>query len=138
MGIKGDDDWNEKHSIGIELVSMGGLKFSHETKQWVDYKGRVIPTNLVIPFPKGYRSSFGFQAYTDQQVESTIALIKYLKDKFPSIVTDNLKSNPKFWEYNEKVITNKIPGIWSHTTVRKDKQDIFPQANLIEQLRLNF
>src|SRR5690242_21254943 len=26
-------------------------------------------------------------------------------------------------------------GIWSHTTVRKDKQDIFPDPNLISMLR---
>lgn len=138
LGIKGDDDWNEKHSIGIEIVSMGGLTYSHEAKSWVDYKKRTIPSDQVTPFSKGYRSSFGFHSYTQKQIESIIRLIWYLKTKYPSISTSNLKQYPNFWEYNTGVIYNKIPGIWSHTTVRKDKQDIFPQSNLINQLRLNF
>ena len=37
-------------------------------------------------------------------------------------------------EDNENVIKTKRPGIWTHTNVRKDKQDSYPDHRLFELL----
>jgi hypothetical protein len=35
------------------------------------------------------------------------------------------------WEYS-KIALNGSPGIWSHSSFRKDKSDCFPQKELMQ------
>lgn len=59
-------------------------------------------------------------------------LITDLIQRFPTISLKYLK--PDFYEYDEKVIKDHIPGIWAHTTVRVDKSDIYPDKRIIQMI----
>ena len=37
-------------------------------------------------------------------------------------------------KYDANIVKNNTPGIWSHTSVRKDKQDTYPDDRLMAML----
>lgn len=125
------------NSVGIEIVSWGWLK--KEEDKFYAYPLWPLKTRKVL-IPKDQVLELDFKGekywhkYTDAQVENIVKLCRYLVDRF-KIPVQNLD---KFWEYDLSVAEKVKPGIWSHTTVRKDKTDIFPQPNLIEALKKEF
>ena len=138
MGIIGDDNWHEKHSIPIELVSAGPLVL--EGKEYRFYplwpnklRWTRIPENEVVKLKKEWRGYQIFHNYSEEQLESLKWLIGRLYLDFPSLKINN--DLDSFYEYDESVITKHKEGIWSHTTVRQDKSDIIPVPSLIEALK---
>lgn len=137
LGVKGIDPYMEQHSIGIELVSYGGLREDSNGNlgyypNWpIKTPFNIIPKNECISFDD-YRGYNYFQKYTTAQMGSLVELIKSLSTQF-KIPLNNVKDD--FWEYNPDVMVKRLPGVWSHTTVRKDKSDIFPQPELVNALR---
>lgn len=123
LGVKGATSL-EKASIGIEIVSYGNLTKSAKG-EYVAYTGRIIPpTEVELHDFRGFRY---YHKYTNEQVAALKLLLPHLLDRFHIQAQSN---RVDFWEYqNPKSLA---PGIWSHTTVRKDKVDIFPQKNLID------
>lgn len=120
LGVKGNSTI-EKQSIGIEICSYGALD-PHTRKT---YTGKVIPEDKTVEV--SFRNMTLWEAYTPEQIDSLKVLLPYLIEKF------NIQLQPdrsKFWEYSDP---STLPtGIWSHSTVRKDKIDIFPQKELVE------
>jgi len=136
IGLKGDDDFVEKNSIGIEIVSAGGLV--KEGEKFMFYPlypnkagGREIPASDVWEMPTGWKGFKYFHKYTDQQVRATIELVKYLIETFKIQLQPDLN---KFWEYNEEVFKSHSTGLWSHSTARKDKADIIPFPGFTKSL----
>lgn len=133
LGVKGGT-YIEKSAIHIEIVSFGKID-----KEGNDFYFQLNPQSHKTPIPESdvkvfdqpYRDCFFYQKYTDAQVASILALLPELLREFPSITVQPSIKN--FWELQNKN-SNLPPGIWSHTSVRKDKSDIFPQENLIEGL----
>lgn len=136
LGVKGGT-FIEKAAIHIEIVSYGGLvKEGDEFFTSTPHSKTHINPAEVVPMIPSYRGFNYFQDYTDAQVASVLALVPYLLNLFPSIkVQPSIKD---FWLLRDlmdsKGIMSLPSGIWSHTTVRRDKSDIIPQQNLIEGL----
>lgn len=135
LGIKDDDNYMEKHSIGIEIVSAGQLYKEADGKYYFyplypsKNGAKVIPESEVWAVDwRGYKH---YHAYTDKQIESTINLIKHLCQKFGIKIQSNLE---KFWEYNPEIYKKHITGLWSHSSVRSDKNDIIPHLPFIQKL----
>ena len=86
LGIKNSNNLAlNKGSIGIEIDSWGGLVKSG--KNWHPAKwenGKYVPNMAIKPiknvveFPNGYKGLYGFEAYTDKQIESVKKLLIYL------------------------------------------------------------
>ncbi len=138
QGVKGDDDFVDKNSIGIELVAVGQVY--KEGVEFVFYPlfpnkaGRkVIPTADVVTLDKPWRGFLYYQKYTDKQIESLIWLTKKLMVDFKIPLQANFKN---FFEFNKDVIDAKIhtPGIWGHTTVRQDKNDVVPYPEFLKKV----
>ena len=133
LGIKGDDNYSEKHGIGIEIVAAGQL--IPKNGQYFFYPllpnpagGRPIPINEIEILESAWRGYSAYHAYTPAQCISVIWLIDYL------VKTHKINLQPDirgFYEYNEDVIKNHLPGLWAHSTVRKDKKDIYPCTELL-------
>ena len=128
LGVKGDDNYFERHSINIELESYGGLVM--ENGNWVfkynkNKPGKVIEPNDVSEV--SWRGYDAFQAYTPAQIKTLVILLEYLY--FSGDWPDLKIYNPThlWYEYNPRLVTRKYPGLYSHTTVREDKSDIAPQ-----------
>lgn len=138
LGIRGDDNWQEKHSINIELVSSGPLRLEEGDYRFYPLwpnkmRFTSIPADEVTTLKKAYHGHKHWHSYTEAQYESLKWLIGRLYMDFPSLVVDN--DLDKFHEYNKKVIDDHIPGIWAHSTVRKDKSDVVPFPELIAALK---
>lgn len=118
LGVKGLTSL-EKASIGIEICSYGALKDDKT------YTGKFIPKDKQAKVE--FRGNVYWEAYTPEQITSLKLLLPYLVGRFKISIQADRKD---FWEY--KIPSELPPGIYSHTTVRKDKIDIFPQKELIE------
>lgn len=132
LGLKGGTAI-ERASIQIELVAWG--KLSKRGDKFYSSTGEVVPAKDVITFKDMYRDCYFYQSYTPEQLLSLKVLLVKLVKQF------GIKVQPltNFWYYNKDWLSNPKPGIWSHSTVRKDKSDIMPQKELITLLySLNF
>lgn len=141
LGIAGVKNDRDKKSVGIEIISYGFVLPEGEGKDLKYYayplypnmKQRVrIANDQVVELDQAWRGFKFWHKYTDAQVETIVLLLQYLVKRFNIKVQKDITN---FWEYDASVAKENKPGIWSHTTVRKDgKWDIFPQPNLIEAI----
>lgn len=129
LGVQGATAM-ERASIHIELVAWGSL--SKRNDKFFSYAKEEVPADQVWKSPDsdGWRGAFYYQNYTKAQLDSLGKLLTYLRARFNIPIQDNIKN---FWFLRkpENIFTLN-PGIWSHTTVRKDKSDIIPQKELID------
>ena len=122
LGVKGMTSL-EKASIGIEICSYGSLAV--KSGKFYTYTGKEISaekTSLVT-----FRGQTVWEAYTKEQIAALKVLLPYLIDRFKIPIQADRKN---FFDYQDP--TKLPPGIWSHTTVRKDKTDIFPQKEIVD------
>ena len=137
LGVRGDDNWHEKHSIGIELVSAGPLRLEDDEYRFYPLwpnklRYTVIPADEVHTFSKPWKGFKHWHKYTEDQIESVTWLIGRLALDFPGLGIDNDLMN--IFEFNRSVLEDHKPGIWSHNTVREDKSDIYPDPAMIRGL----
>jgi len=123
LGVKGAT-WLEKASIGIEICSYGQLT-PNVAGELLTYTKKVIPKEKAAKV--SFRGFEYYEAYTPEQITALKQLLPYLMDRFGIKPQADRKN---FWEYRDA--KTLPPGIWSHTTVRKDKVDIFPQKEIVE------
>lgn len=140
LGVTNDDNFQEKYSINIEIVSAGQLRLeSEEFRFYPLWPNRtrysVIPKDEVIEIKDGWRGYNYFQKYTMQQIKSLEWLLGKLYNDFPSLLIGSEILPETFFEYNEEVLTKHLGGIWAHSTVRKDKSDIYPDKRIIRVLK---
>ena len=57
-----------------------------------------------------------------------------LVNGIPKMLKDGVDPKEAF-EFNEDAYYARQFGLWSHTNVRKDKFDCFPQKELVEMLK---
>lgn len=129
LGVKGNSAI-EKASIGIELCSYGALE--ERAGKFYTYTNKEISPEKVVkltaPFRPGpkYKGLY-WESYTPEQIAALRDLLPHLLEKF------KIKMQPdrnEFWEFRNPA--NLLPGVWSHSTVRQDKIDIFPQREIVE------
>ena len=138
LGVPGDHNVMNNHSIGIEIVAAGFLhkeddKFLFYPLWPNKFRPEVIPNEDVCELKKEFGGFKYFHKYTEAQITSLIWLIKKLKEEFPTLVIDNDLTD--FWVYNPKVIKEHTPGIWGHSTVLAEKTDVFPYEPLLKALK---
>jgi N-acetyl-anhydromuramyl-L-alanine amidase AmpD len=124
LGVKGQTGL-EKATIAIEIACYGAL--TAKNGKWVTYTGKEIPAGQTVKLDTPFRSFQVWEAYTPEQIASLKQLLPYLIDKFKIILQADRKN---FWEFQNPATLST--GIYSHTTVRKDKIDIFPQKELVD------
>lgn len=124
LGVKGNSAI-ERASIGIEICSYGMLE--DKNGKLLTYTGREIAPDSSVKLDPAFRGGVFWEKYTPQQIQALKKLLPHLLSKF------NIKpqaDRKNFWEYQNPATLP--PGIYSHSTVRKDKIDIFPQKELVE------
>jgi N-acetyl-anhydromuramyl-L-alanine amidase AmpD len=137
LGVKGDNNDAEKQSIGIEIVARGWLveengKFFHYPL-FPNKAGKTeIPKDEVWEFKNKWQGYKYYHKYTDAQIRATVALVAMLMKKYD---IKPQKDFDKFFQFNPDVAMKNLPGIWSHTAVRKDKTDIVPHEDFVKPLK---
>lgn len=137
LGITGDDNFHEKHSIGIELVSAGKLyKVKDEFRFYPLWPNQsrytVIPKEEVITFEKPFKGFKYYQGYTEAQLETLGKLMKKVLKDFPTIKFEN-KIDDMF-TFDQKIIDEHLSGVFTHGSVRAEKTDIIPYPAILKVL----
>ena len=130
-----------KMSGGVELNNFGYL--TKKGDKYYTYVNTEVKPEYVCDLGYKFRGHQYWHAYSDKQIESLRLLILHLKDIYPKMDLENgipkmLKEgvHPKeAFEFNEDAYNAKQFGLWSHTSVRKDKFDCFPQEELVNMLK---
>jgi N-acetyl-anhydromuramyl-L-alanine amidase AmpD len=130
-----------KLSGGVELNNFGYLKKKGD--KYYTYVNTEVKPEYVCDLGYKFRGHQYWHAYTDKQIESLRLLILHLRDIYPKMDLENglpklLKEgvHPKdAFEFNADAYNAKQFGLWTHTNVRKDKFDCFPQPELVEMLK---
>jgi len=130
-----------KMSGGVELNNFGYLK--EKDGKFYNYVNREVTEEYICDLGYEFRGFRYWHSYTEKQIESLRLLILHLKRIYPSMDLENglpklLKEgvHPKdAFEFNEDAYYARQFGLWTHTNVRKDKFDCFPQKELVEMLK---
>lgn len=117
-------------SIGIEICNYGPLKLSKDGR-FLNYVNKPISENDVVELSTPFRGYKYWEKYTDKQIDSVFKLITYLRNRW-NIQIETGIYNEDWFNYDEKWFTSG--GLRTHTQVRKDKFDIFPQKEMITML----
>lgn len=129
----------DMQSIGIEIDAWGGLvrynRLWYPAKWDVNIKKFVAntaakPVQNVQVYEQGYRGFYGFEKYTDAQIESVRQLLVYWGERYKI----PLKYNEDMWDYSQRAMNGQA-GVWTHTSFRTDKSDCHPQPELIQMLK---
>jgi N-acetyl-anhydromuramyl-L-alanine amidase AmpD len=122
-----------RKSIGIELCSWGPIKSVTGTNYkpaFMTRSGEYIDAAKVRQLEKPYRGYSCYQFYTPAQLVSLKDLLRYLSDKWK--IPTTWKGMGMF-DISANALVGE-PGIWTHTSVRTDKYDCWPQPELIDVL----
>jgi len=131
----------DKQSIGIEIDSWGGLvrynrqwypaKWDEKIKQFVANTSiKPIPEENVQTYENGYRGFYGFEKYTDAQIEAVRKLLVFWGERYKI----PLDYNEEMWDVSSKALAGQS-GVWTHNSYRKDKSDCHPDEGLVRMLK---
>ena len=130
LGIKGTNGALDKTSIGIEICAWGPI--TKKDDKYYTYVNKELPASEVYELEKPFRGFKYFHKLSDEQFKSLELLVDWIIQEYNIPVQ---KSFDESWfEFQQDVIDKKTPGIWTHTTVRKDKTDMYPDKRLIDML----
>ena len=127
------------NSIGIEICSYGYL--TKKDGKFYNYVNGVVPDNQVCDLGFKFNGHQYYHKYSDKQIDSTHKLVKEIIRRHPSI---NPKKGLQEWlktqtaneafSYKDDAYYGRVKGILSHTNVRKDKTDCYPDPRLISMI----
>lgn len=121
--------WLNQMSVGIEICSWGQL--TEKSTGFYSYAGtRVADVDvceLSVPF-RGYKF---YQKYTEAQLDNTRELLLYLGQTWD---IDLKYKGDEIFDIDKRALMGER-GIWAHSSVRKDKFDVYPYPPLINMLK---
>lgn len=128
-----------KGSIGVEIDAWGGLVRTNRQwypAKWDSVSSKFVANTSVSPiqnvqvYPQGFRGFYGFEKYTDEQIEAVRQLLVFWNERYDI----PLDYHEDMWDVSDNALDGK-DGIWTHVSYRKDKSDCHPQPELIEMLK---
>lgn len=122
------------HAVGIELCSMGHVK---EGKNYVG--GKVLESQIcTLDFSfRGYRQ---YHRYSERQIEALRILLLHIAERDNIDLHQGLcrwikNEGARAFEFHEDAYYGRVQnGIVTHANIRRDKEDVFPQPELIDML----
>jgi N-acetyl-anhydromuramyl-L-alanine amidase AmpD len=122
-----------RNSVGIEVCNFGWLK---DNKTYV---GTVAHSSQVVTLSKPFRGFKTWHRYSDKQLSVLKDFILFIANRDNIDIRKGLpelikKKGVDAFDVFDVKLCESNPGLWSHTNVRKDKVDLFPQQELIDML----
>jgi len=130
LGISKNSKNLNSRSIGIEICNYGPLSMRKDGT-FYNYVNKPIRENEVVELSNPFRGYKYWEKYTELQLENLRKLILHLSDKW-GIQYEKGIYDENWFEYNDRWFSTG--GLRTHTQVRKDKFDLFPQPELIQVL----
>jgi hypothetical protein len=120
----------QKTSIGIEICNWGWLT-KNSKGNFINYVGGIMKPEEVVDLGTPYRGYRYWHNYTDAQIASVKDLLLFLGDRYKIPLTFK---GMEIFDIDNRAFLGE-PGVYTHTSVRKDKWDIYPHPKMIEMLR---
>lgn len=123
----------DARSIAIELDNWGPLEKIGDNKYKTKAYGNEISADApIMKYPDKWRGEKYFEAYTEEQIRTTLELILYWND----VYNIPLDYHEDMWDVSEKAL-NGEPGIWTHASYRpaEEKTDCHPDHKLVDGLK---
>lgn len=122
-----------KNSVGIEVCNFGYI-VSGKT-----YTGHVAHESQVVTLKKAFRKFKTWHKYSDKQISQLRDLILFIGNRDSIDVNEGLpklikQNGAKAFDFSPEAFKGGVKGLLSHTNVRKDKFDMFPQQELMDML----
>lgn len=124
-----------RHSVGIEVNSFGYLTNDGKT-----YTGQKANKDQIAVLEEPFRKKKKWHKYSDEQLIALSKLILFISGRDNIDIREGLikwikESGPiAAFEFQKDAYEGKVKGLLTHTNVRKDKTDMFPQQELIDML----
>ena len=132
---KTQSGWMNRHSVGLEICSMGYLDDELKT-----YVGSKCQPEQVIQLKKPFRGYLNYHKYSDEQIKATEKWIRYVGERDEIDIRLGLKKyiqayGPvKGFGFQMSASLGEVKGLLTHTNVRKDKSDCYPDPNLVDMI----
>ena len=122
-----------RNSVGIEVCNFGSIKDGKT------YVGTVANPSQIVTLSKSFRGSKTWHRYSDKQIQVLKDWILFIAKRDSIDVRKGLpelikKKGVDAFDVFDVKMCESTPGLWSHTNVRKDKVDMFPQQELVDML----
>lgn len=130
LGVKGTNGALDKSSVGIEICAWGPL--TKKGDKYINYVNGEVPADQVYELDTPFRGFKYFHKVSDAQLATVEKLMEFLITEYQIPVQTTFDKT--WFEFNQTLIDKKTPGIWTHTNVRKDKSDMYPDQRLIDML----
>jgi len=122
-----------KHSVGIEVNNFGWVKDGKT------YAGTRVHESQIVTLSQPFRGHKTWHRYSDKQIEVLRDWILWIGERNNIDVRAGLpllikQRGATAFEFNHEVLKGRIKGLWTHTNVRRDKTDMFPQQELMDML----
>lgn len=118
----------DKTSIGIEICNWGQL--TPRGGKFFNYVNKEVPRNEVVELVKPHRGFKFYHNYTDAQIESVKQLLLLWKQTY----NISLTYNEDIWDVTPRALRGD-GGVFTHNSVRYDKNDVYPHPKLIQMLK---
>lgn len=130
---KNGSPYMHTHSLGIEICN---FSYIVNGKTYVNVPAA---SSQIVKLSNPFRQYNEWHAYSDKQIETLRLFILWIAERDSINIRDGLideikKKGPQAFEFNEDAYYGRIKGMWTHTNIRKDKFDLFPQQSLIDML----
>jgi len=132
------DRYMHKHSIGIELCNFGYL--TKRGNKYYTYANTIVQRSQVVDLGYNFRGYRYWQRYSDEQIKKLRALIVHISEQHGISIYEGLKDRLQYMSpadafgYYDEAKYGEVKGLLSHTSVRTDKFDVFPQPKLIDMI----
>jgi hypothetical protein len=132
LGKTGSSYMN-RHAVALEICSFGYLKDGKT------YVGTEATKKQISKISEPFRGHSQWHKYSDKQLSQTKLWIEYIAERDSIDLNQGLipwvkEHGAKAFDFNEDAYNGKVKGLLTHTNVRKDKTDNFPQPELIDML----
>lgn len=131
-------DW-ERNGVTIELVALGGLKWSG--KNWVSWANTIVPNNEVEVLVNPFRGYAAYHAYTAAQIDSLNKLLENISAQTGIVLRAGDMDaffSERTADFSPKKPTDfkAVKTIFTHVNFRPagDKQDCYPSRLLTKML----
>lgn len=123
-----------RHSVAIEICAFGYLEHGRT------YVNGIVQEEQICRLEEPFRGYTEWHKYSDAQIRATEKLLEFIAERDNIDLREGLvswirKYGPqKAFEFQQEAYEGKVKGLLTHTNVRKDKFDNFPQPELIDML----
>ena len=103
------------------------------------YAGTVASASQTVELAEPFKGYKVWHKYSDKQISNLKKFILYIADRDnidvrKGLVEEVRKKGAKGFEFNSDAYYGKIKGMWTHTSTRKDKFDMYPSPELLDML----